>query len=57
MESTAPLNLRPWNKGRLLGQKHLKETWAIRMRPQLTGMSRRLRFSTSQLTASFGALT
>lgn len=50
----------PWNKGRLVGQKHPlrpKEVWAIRVRPQIKRNKRDLAMFniTSPSTASFGA--
>ena len=39
------VNLEPWNKGRIIGQKpplKLKEIWAIRIRLQLAGEIRNL---------------
>lgn len=43
MPSTAPESTKPWNKGKLMGQKaplRLRDIWEIRVRLQLTGKIR-----------------
>ncbi|MDR5901569.1 hypothetical protein [Halomonas icarae] len=45
MNTSTPVNRKPWNKGKLVGQKtplRLKDIWAIRVRLQLAGKIRDL---------------
>ena len=56
--SPTPCKTRPWNKGRLIGQKRPlkpKDVWAIRVRLQLEGRKRDLPCSTWQSTANSAA--